>query len=105
MRSWKSMSTLTAMRRILPRGEAESVRDGRLGGRHARDRHPVRRAAHVVEARHVEEGDRLGIAAVLAADSQLEAGLAPAPRPGREPHQPPDARLVDGLERAAVHDL
>src|SRR3954468_12760733 len=105
MRSWKSMSTLTAMRGIVPRGEAESVRDGRLGGRHARDRHPVRRAAHVVEARHVEEGDRLGIAAVLAADAQLEVRLGLASRPRSEPHQPPDARLVDGLERAAVDDL
>src|SRR3954454_11968386 len=103
MRSWKSMSTLTAMRRIVPRGEAESVRDGRLSGRHARDRHAVRRAAHVVEARHVEERDRIGVAPVLAADAQLQVRLRLAPRPGREPHQPADARLVERLERAAVH--
>ena len=36
------------------------------------DRHPERRAGHVVEADLVEQRDRLGVAAVLAADAELE---------------------------------
>jgi hypothetical protein len=46
--------------------------DRRLGGGEPRDRHPVGRAGDVVEPGHVEELDRVGIAAVLAADPELE---------------------------------
>ena len=46
--------------------------DDRLGGGEAGDRHAERRAAHVVEAGVVEQGDRLGVAAVLAAHAELE---------------------------------
>src|SRR2546421_11792263 len=74
----------------------------RLRGRHAGDRHPVRRAAHVVEPGHLEEGDRLGVAAVLAADAELEVRLRLATGPRPQPDQPADARAVDRLERAAV---
>src|SRR4051794_1949716 len=76
-----------------------------LRGGHARDRHAVRRAADVVESSHVEEGDRLRVAAVLAADAQLELRLRLAAGPGGEPDEPADAGLVDRLERAPVHDL
>src|SRR5215204_6553306 len=78
---------------------------GGLRGCDPRDRHAVRRAAHVVEARDVEEGDRRGIAPVLAADAELQVRLGLAPSPRAEPDQPAHARLVDGLERAAVDDL
>src|SRR5215212_1537469 len=77
----------------------------RLGGGHPRDRHAVRRAAHVVEPGHLEEGDRLGVAAVLAADAELQVRLRLAARPRREPDEPADAGPVDRLERAAVEDL
>ena len=53
---------------------ASSVRDGCLRRRHARDRDAVRGAAHVVEARAMEEPDRVRVAAVLAADAELEVG-------------------------------
>ena len=53
----------------------------------------------------MEEVDRLGVAAVLAADAELEPRMRLAPEPAGEPHQPPDAALVDRLERAAVDDL
>ncbi len=45
---------------------------GRLRCGQARDRHPEGRTAHVVEPRPVTEVDRGGIAAVLAADSEVK---------------------------------
>ena len=75
---------------------SESVHDlerrsasGRAAGLQPRDRHPERRAGDVVQADRVEEVDRGGVAAVLAADAELEvgvdlaAGLAGASGPGR----------------------
>ena len=79
--------------------------DRGLRGRHPGDRHAVRRAAHVVEPGELEEADRVGVAAVLAADAELEVRLGLAAGPGRQPHEPADAGPVDRLERAAVHDL
>src|SRR6185295_6849196 len=73
--------------------------DLRLSRRHTGDRHPKRRAGDVVEPGHMEELDRLRIAAVLAADPELEPRMRLAPDPRRQAHEPPDARLVDGLER------
>ena len=46
-----------------------------LGRGQAGDRHPVGRAGHVVEARVVEEADGGRVAAVLAADADLQARL------------------------------
>src|SRR5947209_19590617 len=53
----------------------------------------------------MEEIDRVGISAVLAADAELEARVRLAAEPAGEAHEPADARLVDRLERAAVDDL
>jgi hypothetical protein len=53
-------------------------RDRGAAGLQARDRHPERRAGHVVEAGVVEEVDRLGVAAVLAADARVEVRLGRA---------------------------
>ena len=50
-----------------------------LGRRQAGDRHPERRAAHVVQPDLVAERDRLGIAAVLAADAKLDVRSRRAP--------------------------
>src|SRR4051794_23533247 len=44
----------------------------RLGGGETRDRHTERRARHIVEAGRMAERDRGGIAAVLAADAELD---------------------------------
>ena len=60
------------------------------------------RAAHVVEAGPVEEGDRLGVAAVLAAHAELQRRPGgPAPL-GAQAHQLADAVGVDRLERVAL---
>ncbi len=84
--------------------ETYSAERGLCGGNPG-DRHAVRRAADVVEPGELEEADRVGIAAVLAADAQLEIGAGLAPDPRRQPHEPADAGLVDRLERAAVEHL
>src|SRR5215831_18512270 len=47
-------------------------RERRLRGGQARDRHAVRRGADVVHAGLLEEVNRRGIAAVLAADPDLQ---------------------------------
>src|ERR1700754_2599032 len=79
--------------------------DRRLGGGDPRNRHPERRARHVVQPGLVEELDRLRGAAVLAADAELEPRGGLAADPGPQAHQPADPGLVDRLERAAVDDL
>src|SRR5690348_3003881 len=95
VRSWKwsAVGATVAMGlSIVPGAQAENsplpARESRLRGRHPGDRHAIRRAAHVVEPRHVEEVDRVGVAAVLAADAELQLRLGLAARPRREPHQP-----------------
>jgi hypothetical protein len=75
-----------------------------LGGGDAGDRHPEGRAADVVQAGHVEERDRVGVAAVLAADAELEVRARLAADPGGEAHEPADAGAVDRLEGRAVED-
>ena len=67
-------------------GSGRSVRGRahrRLRRRDPRDRHPVTGARDVVDARVVEELDRVGVAAVLAADAELEVGLASCARATR----------------------
>src|SRR5215208_2328837 len=59
-----------------------------LGRRDACDRHAVRRAAHVVEPRHVEEVDRVRVAPVLTADAELQVRLVLPPDPRGEPYEP-----------------
>ena len=91
-RSSRTLTRVTAPRPHLRHRRAEyrlrSRRAGRgaddgLGGGQAGDRHAERRAAHVVEAGVVEQGDRLGVAAVLAAHAELELGLGRRGRAGR----------------------
>src|SRR5262249_37371211 len=76
--------------------------DGRWGGGGPRERHAVRRAAHIVEPQPVAEGDRARLAAVLPADTRLQRRLLPAPALDRDPHQLAHAPLVDRLERIAL---
>src|SRR5437764_9879438 len=77
-------------------------RHRRLRRRDPGDRHPERRAAHVVESRQLEELDRFRIAPVLAADPQLEIGLRLASGPRGQPDEPPHAEPVARVDRAAV---
>src|SRR3954454_17652042 len=63
-------------------GAIVGVDDRRLRGGHARYRNAERRARDVIEPRHVEELDRVGVSAMLTADAELEirTRLAPHPR-------------------------
>ena len=62
------------------------------------------RAADVVEPEPVAERDRLRLAAVLAADAELEVLARAAAALDRDLHQVADAVLVDRLERVALED-
>src|SRR4051794_25201714 len=64
-----------------------------------RDRHPERRAGHVVQPRLVEEVHRVRIAPVLPADAELEVRLGCAAALDRDLHQPAHTRHVQRLER------
>src|SRR5205814_10548733 len=89
----------------LGRGAGPSCAEGRMSGGQPRQGHPERRARHVVEADLVAEVDRGRVAAVLAADPELErlpGGAAPLAGPA---DQLADARLVEGLERVGRDEL
>src|SRR4051812_33592452 len=73
-----------------------------LGGGETGDRHPERRAGHVVEPGVVEEGDRLRVAAVLTAHAELEVGVGLAAPLGALVHELAHAARIDGLERVAL---
>ena len=82
------------------------VADRGLRGRDPRDRHAVGRAGDVVDARVVEEVDRVRVAAVLAADAELQVrrlALRPSQAPIRSSWPTPGR--VERLERRAVEDL
>src|SRR5258705_8323174 len=86
-------SDVRASARFLERG---------LRGGEARQRHAERRAADVVEAELVAEGDAPRLAAVLAADAQLELRFDTSPPLDGDAHQVADAVEVDHLERVAL---
>src|SRR5262249_50680285 len=76
-----------------------------LGGREARDRDAVRRRAYVVEPHIVEEVDRRGVAAVLAADAELQVLACLAPALDADADDVADAGDVDRRERILLEDL
>src|SRR6202020_3346439 len=78
--------------------------EGGLRRRQPRDRHAVGRALDIIEANLVAERDRSRIAAMLAANADLEigAGLAPARDP--DPDQLADAVAIDRDERIDLQD-
>src|SRR5207302_10314369 len=59
---------------------------------------------HVVQAQLVAERDRRRLAAVLAADAELERRLRPPPSLDRQPHQVADATHVQRLERIVLQN-
>src|SRR5690348_6122103 len=73
-----------------------------LRRREARERDSERRARHIVEPEAVAELHRARLAAVLTADPQLELGLRLPSALDADPHQVPDAVLVERLERVAL---
>ena len=78
--------------------------DGCLGCREACREQAEGRAGDVVEADLVAELDGLRIAAVLAADADLEVGARVASLGGGHLHQLPDASLVERGERILLED-
>src|SRR5262249_59017394 len=77
----------------------------RLRRRQAGDRHAERRATHVIQPNLVTELHAVRLAAVLAADADLQVAAAAAPLLDADPHQPADAVEVDHLERVLPQDL
>src|SRR5262249_44822547 len=82
---------LRRARRALP--------ERRLGGGEAGDRHPVRRTRHIVEPDLVAELNRGRVAAVFAADAELEVAARLASAFSGDPHKLADAVTVDRHER------
>ena len=82
-----------------------SVEQRRLRSRQPRDRHAVRRATHVVEADLLEELNRRGIAAVFAADAELDVRPVWRPFVDGHLHELAHAGLIDRGERVLLHDL
>src|SRR5262249_35492419 len=79
-------------------------REARLRRGEARDRDAERRAADVVEAHGLEEADARGIAAVLAADADLELRFGRPSALDRRLDQLTPALLVEGDEGVAPED-
>src|SRR5258708_6136826 len=74
------------------------VRERRLGRGEPGDRHPIGRAGDIVEADLVAEADGGGIAAVLAADAELQVLARAAAALGADAHELAHALAVDGDE-------
>src|SRR5882724_7416065 len=70
-----------------------------------RNWHSERRAAHIIKVDLMTEVDRLGIAAVLATDTDLEFRLHAATAFRAEPNQLADTLPVKHLKRIVAHDL
>src|ERR1019366_10430379 len=75
-----------------------------LGRRQPGDRDPERRAGDVVHLECLAEGDRTRLAAVFAADTQLEVGARAAAEFAGHLDQLSDADLVEYLKWVGVHD-
>src|SRR2546421_11818502 len=95
-RRWRS-AAVTAL------GRARCV-DGGTTGFESSHRHAERRTRDVVQPDCVEEVHGFGIAAMLAADTDLEVGAATSTLLGGDMHQPADAVCIDGLERRYPED-
>src|SRR5580658_4766908 len=92
-------STLPLQGRVRLRRARQLLAERRLCGGETRDRHAERRARNVVEPDLVAERDRGRIAAVLAADAELEALAHLAAALARDRDQFADALAVDRDER------
>src|SRR5215217_1731239 len=86
-----------------PRGMSGPA-DGGLRRGDACNLDPERRAAHVVEPGRVAEADRVRVAAMLPADTNLEPGVGGAAAFHGHPDQLADALLVDTRKRGPLDD-
>src|SRR3546814_5803575 len=76
----------------------------RLRRREPRDRHAVRRRADVIEPQPLAKPDRGRVAAMLAADAELDTGPGLAPARRRDLDQFADALDIDADERVGRID-
>jgi len=81
------------------------ISKNRLRGREPRNRNAIRRAAHVVEAYVVTEHHRLRLAAVFAADADIELRIHLATEFDADLHQFANSGLIYRYERVARQDL
>src|SRR6185503_19058992 len=76
-------------------GSALAVGERGVGGSEPRDRNAERRAADVVQPEAVAEIDAARIAAVLAADADLQVGARGAAEVDGDLHEVADAALIE----------
>src|SRR6266516_4768758 len=86
------------------RPSAAAAADGGPSRLEPGHRHAERRAGHVVQVDRVEEVDGVGVAAVLAADAQLEPGAVQPAALSGDPDELTDPLAVDRLERRDAED-
>src|SRR3546814_3460849 len=103
IRKRRPPSTLSPSSLPAPRGTSFRFQC-RLRCRQTRDGHPVGRGADIIETGLFAEMDARRIAAMLAADAELDVGARFAPAFGREVDQLPDAFDVKADERVGQED-
>src|SRR4051812_45884115 len=99
---------MTSLERTLAAGDGcldPGFDERRLRRCEARERHAVRRAGDIVEPDPVAERDRARLAAVLAADPELDLLFRTTAALDRDPHQVADSVLVQHLERVALEHV
>jgi tetratricopeptide (TPR) repeat protein len=79
--------------------------NGGLGRSQTRDGHAIRRAAHVGQADAMAELDGVRVAAVFAADAQLDVRTVACGPSHRDLHQLADASLVNRGKRVLLDDF
>src|SRR5262245_55403521 len=93
------------LRRRRRRRRADLICQRRVSGGQQRDRHAVRRTAHVIQPDLVAEDHRFGVAAVLAADADLQIGARRASVLDADFEKLPHAFLIERLEWVVGEDL
>src|SRR5213594_1395054 len=104
---WLQRSRAVPLWLLLQRSPALSrrlARDHRLRRCQSRDRHTVRRTAHIVESHLITKLDRWRIAAVLAADSDFELRTGGPALLHAGPHKRPNTFTIQFLERVGLED-
>src|SRR5436190_15784721 len=100
-RVWRPLRYLSAGCPPTQASPPPALAERGLGGGEACDGNAERRARDVIERNLVAERDRSGVAAVLAADPDLELRLRLPTALDADPHQFAHALAVDGDERIA----
>src|SRR6266542_4434460 len=97
--------SIKRLRRCSHSRRADLVGQRRMSGGQQRDRHAVRRTAHVIQPDLVAEDHLFGVAAVLAADADLQIGARRASVLDADFEELPHAFLIERLKRVVGEDL